>query len=172
MRNKVLEVAEKGMADCQDCGLCTNRNQVVFGVGSHQPLFMIIGEAPGENEDKGGEPFIGLAGKKLDGILDYIGVTRDEIYITNSVLCRPPNNRDPQIEEMDACRWRLHLQIDQLKPKFIVLLGRIATTTIIGHEFKGALSERFDKDLGLKINGTHYPTIVTYHPSYLLQSGS
>jgi DNA polymerase len=171
MRNKILDVAEKGLADCQDCGLCHERSQIVFGTGSHNPIFMIVGEAPGENEDKGGEPFVGQAGEKLNKILDFVGVTREEIYITNTVLCRPPNNRDPQIEEMDACRWRLHLQIEQLQPKFIVLLGKMAATTIVGSEIKGALFKLFETDLGLNINGQKYPTIVTYHPSYLLRTG-
>lgn len=159
------------MGDCDNCTLCEERQRIVFGSGTHTPIFMIIGEAPGENEDNGGEPFIGMAGKKLDRILDYVGVTRDEIYITNTVLCRPPNNRNPMADEMEACRWRLHLQIDQMKPEFIVLLGKFAVTTYLGQEFKGPLSQFFDEELVINLNDRQHRAIATYHPSYLLRTG-
>jgi DNA polymerase len=138
---------------------------------------MIVGEAPSEEEDIAGNPFIGDAGAKLDSILNYVGVSREEIYITNSVLCRPPNNRSPRPEELFACRSRLFEQIELIRPPVIVLLGKIATQQVLmdGKPFKGALSQYFSdktQDGWIKINiGNHESKVlVTYHPSYHLRS--
>ena len=172
-----LDTLKKEMLDCASCDLCRERTQVVFGEGSANPLLMIVGEAPGEDEDTQGVPFVGKAGQKLDKILSYIGVSRDEIYITNSVLCRPPNNRNPRAEELDACKWRLDLQIQLLKPKLIVLLGKVATQQMQGNPIKGALSQFFPENLTQKDGWLHYKVgdheclvMITYHPSYHLRS--
>lgn len=168
----MLDRLEAKMMDCTACpSLCESRSRVVFGSGSESPRLMIVGEAPGENEDRGGLPFIGRSGGQLDRILAYVGISREECYITNSVLCRTPNNRDPHIEEIKACRWRLLLQIKHLNPEVVVLLGRIAVTAVLGQEFKGPLNQFFDNDKWLEfdIDGDTYKAICTYHPSYLLR---
>lgn len=173
-----LDTLREQMNRCGSCDLCRDRKTVVFGEGSTNPLLMIIGEAPGEDEDEQGIPFVGKAGEKLNNILKYIGVSREEIYITNSVLCRPPNNRNPRAEELDACKWRLDLQIQLLKPKLIVLLGKIATQQMQERPVKGPLSQFFIENLKKQKDGwLHYKVgdheakvLVTYHPSYHLRS--
>jgi DNA polymerase len=175
--NAKLEALKDQMSVCGSCDLCKTRNKVVFGSGSHEPLILIVGEAPGEEEDLEGVPFIGKAGQKLDSILSYLGVSRQDIYITNTVLCRPPNNRTPRKEEMDACKWRLDLQVKLLRPKMIILLGRTALEQFRGQPIKGALNQFFfdkipNKDgwLGYSVDGHESKLIVTYHPSYHLRS--
>lgn len=165
------------MNGCGSCDLCRERKTVVFGEGSANPLLMIVGEAPGEDEDEQGVPFVGKAGEKLNSILKYVGVSREEIYITNSVLCRPPNNRNPRAEELEACKWRLDLQIQLLKPKLVILLGRIATQQMQEATVKGALKQYFPENLKQKDGWLHYKVggheckvLVTYHPSYHLRS--
>lgn len=173
--NRMSELKTQ-MASCQSCDLFRCRTQVVFGSGKeYKPKVMIIGEAPGEEEDKQGVPFVGKAGQKLDSILKYVGISREEIYITNSVLCRPPNNRNPRGEELDACKWRLDLQIQLLRPKLIILLGRIAMQQFSGSAVKGALSQYFPENvkdgwLNYQIGDHTAKVLVTYHPSYHLRS--
>jgi DNA polymerase len=175
--NAQLDALREQMSVCGSCDLCKTRTKVVFGNGSHEPLILIVGEAPGEDEDLTGVPFIGKAGQKLDSILTYVGVSRQDIYITNSVLCRPPNNRTPRKEEMDACKWRLDLQIKLLRPKLIILLGRTALEQFRGEPIKGALNQFFfdkvsNKDgwLNYTVDGHESKVLVTYHPSYHLRS--
>ena len=175
--NARLDALQEQMSACGSCDLCKTRNKVVFGSGSHEPLILIVGEAPGEEEDLEGIPFIGKAGQKLDSILGFVGVQRQEIYITNTVLCRPPNNRTPRKEEMDACKWRLDLQIKLLRPKLILLLGRTALEQFRGEPIKGALNQFFfdklpSKDgwLNYTVDGHASKVLVTYHPSYHLRS--
>lgn len=172
-----LDALREQMSGCGSCDLCRERTTVVFGEGSTNPLLMIVGEAPDDDEDEQGIPFVGKAGQKLDNILSYIGVNRNEIYITNSVLCRPPNNRNPRHEELEACKWRLDLQIQLLKPKLVVLLGRIATQQMQEAPIKGALSQYFPENLKQKDGWLHYKVgdheckvLITYHPSYHLRS--
>jgi len=168
-----LDELKSQMIDCGSCDLCRERTQVVFGEGPDNPLVMIIGEAPGEDEDIQGKPFIGKAGQKLDSILKYVGLGREEVYITNAVLCRPPKNRNPRGEELEACKWRLDLQIQLLKPKLIILLGRIAMQQMQGSPVKGALSQFFLENKGYMTykTGEHEAKVmVTYHPSYHLRS--
>ena len=170
-----LEALKEQMSVCQSCDLFRTRTNVVFGEGSSTAKIMLLGEAPGEDEDIQGVPFIGKAGKKLDSILSYLGVRREDIYIANSVLCRPPLNRNPTRQELDACKWRLDLQIKLIKPKLIVVLGKIAYEQLSGAPLKGALSQVFPENIkGDWINytvGDHdCKVLTTYHPSYHLRS--
>ena len=121
---------------CQACTLAATRTNVVFGVGSEDAEVLFIGEAPGANEDAQGEPFVGRAGKLLDDMLAMIGLDRSRIYITNSVKCRPPQNRDPLNTEKDACHGYLARQLALMKPKIIVCLGRISAMEIMKEDFK------------------------------------
>jgi DNA polymerase len=174
--NAKLEALREQMSACGSCDLCKTRNKVVFGEGNQQPLILFVGEAPGEDEDLQGVPFIGKAGQKLDSIMSYLGMTRQDVYITNTVLCRPPNNRVPRKEEMDACRWRLELQVKLLRPKLIVLLGKTALEQFKGEPVKGALNQFFcdkigkDGWLNYTVDDYNAKVIVTYHPSFHLRS--
>jgi uracil-DNA glycosylase len=160
------------MQACTACDLHKFRTQVVFGTGNiNQPKIFIIGEAPGEDEDLQGVPFIGRAGKQLDKMLAFANVKREDIFISNAALCRPPNNRTPTFEEMTACRWRLHLQIKLIKPKLIVILGKAAMTTMLSKEFKGPLSQFMKTDtIKFTIDGEDFNALVSYHPSYHLRN--
>ena len=122
--------------DCEKCELCKTRTNLVFGVGDDTSKVMFIGEGPGENEDKQGEPFVGRAGQLLDKMLVAVGLDRSKIYIANIVKCRPPKNRDPLPEEKDACIGWLYRQIQLIDPKMIICLGRIAAAVIIDPDIK------------------------------------
>ena len=156
------ELREKCL-NCQACGLRRTCTQVVFGVGDPNAEVLFIGEAPGANEDQQGEPFVGRAGKLLDDMLAMIGLSRKNIYITNSVKCRPPENRDPLGEEKDACRGYLRQQVRLMKPKIIVCLGRISAKELIKPDFKISREhgQFFDR------NGTLM--MALYHPAALLR---
>ena len=121
---------------CRACGLADTRTNVVFGVGSPTAEVLLVGEAPGASEDQQGEPFVGAAGKLLDDMLAMIGLRRQEIYITNSVKCRPPKTRDPLNTEKDACAGFLRRQLELMQPKILVCLGRISAAEIIKPDFK------------------------------------
>src|SRR6478752_5425884 len=117
---------------CTRCKLCTlGRTQVVFGVGTPKARLMFVGEAPGEDEDKKGEPFVGRAGQLLTKIIESIGLTREQVYIANVIKCRPPGNRNPEPDEVTACEPFLFRQIDVIKPKVIVALGKFAAQTLL-----------------------------------------
>jgi DNA polymerase len=146
------------------CPLGKTRTKFVYGVGNARADIMFIGEAPGRDEDRQGEPFVGRAGKLLDKILDAMGYSRDEVYIANILKCRPPENRDPQPEEMKACMPYLLEQIRLIKPKFIVALGRIAAHGLLDTKTPlGKLRGRWHEFHGV-------PLLVTYHPAALLRS--
>ncbi len=150
---------------CRHCRLCEQRKQAVPGVGDRQADWLFVGEGPGAEEDRRGEPFVGPAGKLLDAMLQAIGLRRSEgVYIANSVKCRPPFNRTPQSDEIAACLPYLHRQIQLLQPKIIVALGRPAAQSLLNAEIKisGARGRVFH--CGDK------PVIVTYHPAYLLRN--
>ena len=148
---------------CQACALCETRTQVVFGVGNPDAEVLFIGEAPGANEDLQGEPFVGRGGKLLDEMLAMIGLDRSKIYISNSVKCRPPENRDPLNTEKDACRGFLRRQVQLMRPKIIVCLGRISAMELIKEDFKITREhgQFFDR------NGTLM--MALYHPVALLR---
>ena len=148
---------------CNACSLAETRTNVVFGVGTPQAEVVIVGEAPGANEDKQGEPFVGRAGKLLDDMLAMIGLDRSRIYITNSVKCRPPQNRDPLPEESAACMPWLRQQFQLIRPKIVVCLGRVAAQRMLdpGFSISRDHGKFFDKQ------GTLF--MATYHPAALLR---
>lgn len=152
---------------CTRCALSENRTQAVFGVGDVQADWMVIGEAPGAEEDRRGEPFVGRAGQLLDAMLRAIGLSREaNVYIANILKSRPPRNRDPRPEEVAACLPYLHRQIELLRPKVLLAVGRIAAQTLLATDTSlGRLRGRVHRF------GEHnVPLVVTYHPAYLLRS--
>lgn len=153
------------VAECRACSLCSARKQAVLGVGDQQADWLFVGEGPGAEEDERGEPFVGQAGKLLDAMLAAIDLKRGEnVYIANSVKCRPPNNRTPEPAETAACWPYLERQIALLQPKLIVALGRPAAQTLLRQEVKiGAVRGQCFDYKGI-------PLIVTYHPAYLLRN--
>lgn len=157
------EELEQKCNRCTKCGLCKTRNHVVFGVGRRDADIMFIGEGPGEQEDLKGEPFVGAAGKLLDDMLSIIDLDRTNIYIANTVKCRPPMNRDPKDEEQDACIDYLKEQIELVKPQIIVCLGRIAAKRILDPDY------RITREHGQWrcVDGVWMTAI--YHPSALLR---
>lgn len=167
-----LKELKEAMSTCVMCGLCEDRTQVVFGEGPPTARVMFVGEAPGEDEDYIGKPFVGKAGQKLDKMIQYAGLDRDEVYITNSVLCRPPNNRTPNEQELDACHWRLMEEINLINPEIVVVLGKTAYEQLLGTKLKSSLSSHFSndfKDVTLE-DGSAIDVLVTFHPSYHLRS--
>ncbi len=153
------------VADCTRCGLCEKRTNTVFGVGDREADWMLIGEAPGENEDKQGEPFVGQAGKLLDNMLQSLSLKRgDNVYIANVIKCRPPGNRNPEPDEVARCEPYLQRQVALVRPKLIVALGRFAAQTLLKTDASiASLRGRVHAYEGV-------PVIVTYHPAYLLRS--
>lgn len=149
---------------CAKCSLHTTRTQTVFGVGHRQAKWMFIGEAPGAEEDRQGEPFVGKAGQLLNAILFALGLKREEVYIANVLKCRPPGNRDPQPEEVAQCEPYLQRQIELIKPRLIVALGRHAAHSLLKTEVP------LGKLRGQKLLYHGTPLFVTYHPAYLLRN--
>jgi len=154
---------EQVVSSCTACELHTSRTQTVFGVGNKSADLLIIGEAPGRDEDLQGEPFVGRAGQLLNAMLAAIGFQRDQVYIANILKCRPPNNRDPKPEEAEACDSWLRQQIELIQPGVILALGRIAAHKLLNTDQSlGALR-------GKQYNYASIPLIVSYHPAYLLR---
>ncbi len=154
------------VAACTRCELSASRSNTVFGVGNQQADWLIIGEAPGAEEDRRGEPFVGRAGKLLDQMLLAIGQNRDSVFIANILKCRPPNNRDPKPDEAAACREYLERQIELIQPKIILAVGKIAAQNLLGTDDPVGRMRGRPHDLG------GIPLVVTYHPAYLLRSPS
>jgi DNA polymerase len=165
-RRAALEAIAAEVRDCTRCRLHTTRTRAVPGEGDASTEVVFVGEGPGQNEDREGRPFVGRAGGLLVSLLGHIGWTRDDVFITNIVKCRPPGNRDPEPDEVEACRPYLDRQISLVKPRLIVALGRVAAQRLL------------DTDAPLsKLRGPlyHYgpeetPVLITYHPAYLLRS--
>lgn len=153
------------VAGCTSCRLCEKRTNTVFGVGDREADWMLIGEAPGENEDRQGEPFVGQAGKLLDNMLQSLALKRgDNVYIANVIKCRPPGNRNPEPDEVARCEPYLQRQVALVRPKLIVALGRFAAQTLLKTDASiASLRGRVHTYEGV-------PVIVTYHPAYLLRS--
>lgn len=156
---------QDAVPQCRACKLCDSRTQTVFGVGDATPQWVVIGEAPGANEDAQGEPFVGQSGKLLDNMLASIGLTRGKgVYILNTLKCRPPDNRNPEPDEMAQCEPFLKRQLELLQPKIILCVGRFAITSLLQTKDSiGSLRGRVHHYAGI-------PTIVTYHPAYLLRN--
>jgi len=162
------ETLRSTVASCTRCALHESRTQTVFGVGSPDADWMIIGEAPGAEEDRRGEPFVGRAGRLLDEILRAVGLDRSTVFIANILKCRPPNNRDPSDDEAQACRSYLDRQIELVSPKIILAVGRVAAQQLLGSaEPVGRM-----RGMVFRVGPAKIPTVVTYHPAYLLRSPS
>jgi len=159
-----LKQIREELGECERCKLHSGRTKVVFGVGDPDANLMFVGEGPGENEDRTGEPFVGRAGQKLDEMIVAIGLSREQVYIANIVKCRPPGNRDPERDEVETCEPFLFAQIEAIRPRAIVTLGGPATKTLLRtttgitrlrgtwHEFRGI------------------PVMPTFHPAYVLRN--
>jgi uracil-DNA glycosylase family 4 len=161
---KALDDFRLDIQQCRKCGLCKTRTRFVFGTGNPNANLMLVGEAPGEEEDKQGEPFVGAAGQLLDKILASIEFKREEVYICNILKCRPPMNRDPLPEEVVACISHLYYQIEIIDPKLILALGRVAAQNLLNtqaplNRLRGTVHDR---------NGI--PLLVTFHPAALLHN--
>ena len=161
---------EQAVSTCTQCPLCEKRTQAVFGVGNQQADWLIVGEAPGEQEDLQGEPFVGKAGLLFNNMLTAVGLDRHKVYIANIAKCRPPKNRDPDPQEIEKCLPYLQRQVELIQPKLILVVGRVAAQTLL----------KTDTPVG-KLRGqlhtypypeTQIPMIVTYHPAYLLRRPS
>jgi len=157
---------EACVACCTRCELAQSRTNTVFGVGNPSADWLIIGEAPGAEEDRRGEPFVGRAGKLLDEMLRAIGESRETVFIANILKCRPPNNRDPKPAESAACREYLERQIELVQPRIILAVGRIAAQNLLQSDEPVGRMRGRPHDLG------GIPLVVTYHPAYLLRSPS
>jgi DNA polymerase len=162
------ESLQSAVSNCRNCSLCQSRHNTVFGTGDQNARVMVIGEAPGEEEDRQGLPFVGRAGLLLNQMLLAAGLSRESVYIANILKCRPPGNRTPDVEEMKACHDYLQQQIDLIQPEVILAAGGIAAKNLLqSDEAVGRLRGRMH----------HYgesktPLLVTYHPSYLLRKPS
>lgn len=162
------EGLEKRVAACTQCDLHKKRSQAVLGVGNLNADWLIIGEAPGEQEDIQGEPFVGRAGLLLNNMLKAMGLERGQIYIANVVKCRPPGNRDPHADEIASCHAYLQRQIDLIQPKILLVSGRVAAQSLLQTDTPvGKLRGKIHQ-----YPGTDIPLIVTYHPAYLLRKPS
>jgi len=160
----------EAVAACRACKLCEGRTNTVFGVGHERAQWMVVGEAPGEQEDLKGEPFVGKAGQLLDNMLRALGLTRGEadaqhqVFIANTLKCRPPRNRNPEPEELAQCEPFLIRQIELVQPKIILAMGRFAVQSLLkSGEPIGRLRGRVHQYQGV-------PLVVTYHPAYLLRN--
>lgn len=155
--------------DCMACGLCQGRTQTVFGTGSPKARWLLVGEAPGEQEDKQGAPFVGRSGKLLDSMLASIARSRQhDVFIANVIKCRPPGNRDPLPEEVARCSPYLMRQIALINPEMILVLGRFAAQTLL--ETDARIGSLRGKVHSLSVAGRKVPVVVSYHPAYLLRS--
>ncbi|MDO9309300.1 MAG: uracil-DNA glycosylase [Deltaproteobacteria bacterium] len=164
-KHETLEQIRKSLGDCQRCKLGATRKKLVFGVGNPNARLVFVGEGPGADEDEKGEPFVGDAGRMLNRIITAMGLKREDVYICNVVKCRPPQNRNPESDEIAACSPFLLRQLHSVKPEVIVALGTFAAQTVL------ATREPISKLRG-KFHDFHgIPLMPTYHPSYLLRTG-
>ncbi len=162
--SSTLDELAAALAGCRRCRLCEGRRTVVFGVGSPTARLLLVGEGPGAEEDRRGEPFVGRAGQLLNAMLGAIGLSREDVYIANVVKCRPPRNRDPQDDEVATCLPFLHRQIGLIEPEVIVTLGRVAARHLLGisapiSSYRGRWQTLGGRDV-----------LPTFHPAYLLRN--
>jgi uracil-DNA glycosylase family 4 len=161
-----LEDLKQFIGDCRRCKLCQGRTKLVFGEGSPEARLVFVGEGPGREEDLAGLPFVGEAGKLLTRIVTAMGLTREQVYICNVVKCRPPKNRDPEEDEVEACLPFLKEQLNLIKPQVVCTLGRVAGQTLLGREFK------ITRGRGSWYTFMDTPLMPTFHPAYLLRNPS
>lgn len=161
-----FEELDEEIKDCKKCKLCGNRNNIVVGTGNKNAKVMFIGEGPGADEDIQGEPFVGKAGKLMNQAFKGIGIKREDVYIANIVKCRPPMNRNPEQDEIDACIGYLREQVMLVKPEIIVLLGSVALKAILGKEYSITSS----RGKWVEKKGIMY--MPTFHPAALLRDES
>ncbi len=172
---KLEYLRKKNLGDCRRCGLCQRRNNIVFGVGAAEADIMFVGEAPGADEDRRGEPFVGRAGQLLDRWIVDLGLRREDVYIANVLKCRPPGNRDPLPDEVDKCSPFLRAQIRAIEPKVIVALGRHAGMLLSRRDdmsLRAMRGARLDYDASSPREAKRsllVPLVVTYHPAYVLR---
>jgi uracil-DNA glycosylase family 4 len=170
---KLEYLRDRNVGDCQRCGLARTRSKIVFGVGNPEAKIVFVGEAPGADEDRQGEPFVGRAGAKLTAWIGELGLGRDDVYIANVLKCRPPGNRDPKPEEVDKCSPFLRAQIRAIAPRVIVALGKHAGMLLSGREemtLKAMRGAKMTYDVDDGAGGTRrIPIVVTYHPAYVLR---
>ncbi len=159
-----LQKFNKEIENCTKCSLCESRTNFVFGAGNEHAEIMFVGEAPGQDEDLQGIPFVGRAGKLLTELLNAVQLKRSDVYIANILKCRPPNNRDPLPEEVGKCIPYLHRQISLIQPKLLVAVGRVAAQNLLNNQM--SLSEMRRKIWQYR----SMPLIVTYHPAYILRN--
>ncbi len=161
---ETLEKIRIDLGDCRRCKLSNDRNNIVFGAGNSMARLVFAGEGPGSEEDKRGEPFVGAAGKLLTKIIEAMKLTREQVYICNIIKCRPPGNRNPLPDEINACLPFLKRQIKAIKPNFICALGTFAAQTLLNTKIPiSKLRGRFHDYMGIKV-------LPTYHPAYLLRN--
>lgn len=160
---KNFEELEEQIKDCKKCKLCNNRNNIVLGEGNKNATVMLIGEGPGADEDAQGIPFVGKAGKLMNQAFRGLGIKREELYIANVVKCRPPNNRNPEDDEINSCLDYLREQVILVRPKIIVLLGSVALKAILGKEYSITSS----RGKWIEKKGIMY--MPTFHPAALLR---
>ncbi len=154
---------EQKCKECRKCSLGDKKKNTVFGTGNKSSVLMFVGEAPGENEDLTGVPFVGRAGQLLDKYLNVVDIRREDVYICNILKCRPPENRDPEGNEQDMCIEYLREQVRLVKPKMIVCLGRISASRLIHPDYK------ITKEHGQWVNKGNFEMTAVYHPSFLLR---
>jgi DNA polymerase len=164
-----IDAVALAAATCGECKLAAGRTQVVFGAGRADADLMFVGEGPGEQEDLKGEPFVGRAGQLLTQLIEGIGITRDDVYIANVVKCRPPGNRDPQPDEIEACAPWLDRQLDLIRPRVIVTLGNFATKLLL--DTKEGITKLRGQQFPFVRAGIEAVLLPTYHPSAVLRSG-
>ena len=162
-----LESVREQVVSCTKCELCKTRNNSVPGIGSHNSKIIFVGEAPGRNEDKLGKPFVGAAGKKLSEALEYAGISRNSVYITNIVKCRPPSNRVPTEKEKESCRKYLEFEISLIKPKVICIMGNTAYQSLLGGSNISKERGKFVKNNGKTYFLTIHPAAVIYNQKLL-----
>ncbi|MGE5337538.1 MAG: uracil-DNA glycosylase [Gemmatimonadota bacterium] len=164
---------EQAVAGCTACALHKTRKQTVFGVGNPRAHWMVVGEAPGAEEDAKGEPFVGQAGRLLDNMLAAVGLSREgedarAIYIANVLKCRPPGNRNPEASEVASCEPYLLRQVALIQPRLILVMGRFAAQSLLGTD--ATIASLRGRVHSIQVEGRAIPVIVTYHPAYLLRN--
>lgn len=168
MSNIGLTILKHSLVNCKRCTLCHGRKNIVFGGGNSRTRWMFIGEAPGANEDKQGEPFVGMAGKFLDRMIQKSGWSRKSVYVTNVVKCRPPGNKTPSSDEIEACKSFLLRQIHHVDPVVITTLGKTAANLLLNN--KTALCRL--RGQKYKLGQSNTIVVPTYHPSYVIRGSN